>query len=182
MYGVSLGMGLTSHIITIFCTPWIPFFVLLLGVTDTLGWLPYVHVLLFYLSSWRIHADTMAWRLAQLKPIGQAIYVYIYLFLTIYQNLSTSYHQCILCLVLCITYCWPSSAVDVWSLTTPSPNIRQSMPSALRAVSRMASMHGLTRVNDVAIGCLQSTLDVHFSHSPLGTNKGLCKMNSKFQL
>lgn len=75
-----------------------------------------------------------------------------------------------------------SSAVDAWSLTTPSINIRQSMPPALRAVSRMASMHGLTRINDVAIGCLQSTLDAHFSHSPLGTNKRLCKMSSKFQL
>lgn len=176
-------MGFPSHIITISCTPWIPFFVLSLGVTDTLGWLPYVYVLLFYLSSWRIHAETTAWRLAQPKLIGQAIYVYIYLLLTIYQNLSISYHQCILCLVLCITYCWPCRRpLTPGLLTTPSINIRQSMPSALRAVSRMASMHGLTRVNNVAIGCLQSTLDVHFSHSPLGTNKRLCKMSSKFQM
>ncbi|KAH6953166.1 hypothetical protein DER45DRAFT_371012 [Fusarium avenaceum] len=182
MYGVSLGMGFPSRIITISCTPWIPFFVLLLDVTDTLGWLPYVYVLLFYLSSWRIHTETTAWRLAQPKPIGQAIYVHVYLLLTIYQNLYiiSSMHS-VPPLVHHILLAM-SSAVDAWSLTTPSINIRQSMPSALRAVSRMASMHGLTRVNDVAIGCLQSTLDVHFSHSPLRTNKRLCKMSSKFQL
>jgi hypothetical protein len=96
MYGVSLGMGLPCHIITIFCTPWIPFFfVLLLGATDTLGWLPYVHVLLFYLSSWRIHAETTAWRLARPKPIGQAIHVSIYLFIySLYHLINAS---CALC-------------------------------------------------------------------------------------
>lgn len=80
MYGVSLGVGFPSHIITISCTPWIPISVLLLGVTDTLGWLSYLMFMFYYFIFHRGEYTQRPWPGAWHGP-NQSGRLFMYIFI-----------------------------------------------------------------------------------------------------